>query len=338
MSSNSKSKPRTTRTQSSPTPFKPGTHIEISSDDVGFRGSWYLGKIVRRVSSKDPTKFWVEYSNLFSDEAGNDPLQEILNANQLRPTAPREKEREFKFGEEVDAFYNDGWWEGTITDVKNDGKFSVYFRSSKEQIEFGKEDLRLHREWICGEWKPPLEVEEEEDNKKLSTKSKTEEMPDKGADEKVLGKRKEPDEALPEVKFSKGTVVEVSSDEDGFKGAWFAAKIIEPAGDRKYLIEYESLRTDDDKEFLREEIDTLHIRPPPPETVMVDSFNRLDEVDAAYNDCWWVGVISKVLSNSRYIVYFRESNEELQFEHSDLRLHQDWIDGKWIAASRGLKS
>ncbi|KAK0602265.1 hypothetical protein LWI29_031876 [Acer saccharum] len=106
---------------------------------------------------------------------------------------------------------------------------------------------------------------------KVSTKTKTEEMPDKGAGEKMLGKRKEPGEAIPEVKFSKGIVVEVSSDEDGFNGAWFAAKIIEPAGEDKYLVVYDDLRTDDDKEFLREEVDTLHIRPFPPETVMADS-------------------------------------------------------------------
>ncbi|KAI9185440.1 hypothetical protein LWI28_007245 [Acer negundo] len=65
----------------------------------------------------------------------------------------------------------------------------------------------------------------------------------------------------------------------------------EPAGEDKYLAEYESLRTDDDKEFLREEVDTLHIRPHPPQTKMVDSFNWLDKVDAACNDRWWVGVI-----------------------------------------------
>ncbi|KAH7521055.1 hypothetical protein ACOSP7_008788 [Xanthoceras sorbifolium] len=338
MSSNSKSKSKSKskpRTQSPPAPFKPGTHVEIASDDVGFRGSWYTGKIVRRASSKDPTKFLVEYAHLFADEEGTVPLREILDVCQLRPVAPKEKVREFKFGEEVDAFYNDGWWEGTITDVK-DGKFAVYFRSSKEQIEFGEEDLRLHREWIGGVWKPPFE--EEEDNEKVSTKTKTEETPDQGVGEKKLGKRKEPDDAIPEVKFSKGTLVEVSSDEDGFKGAWFTATIVEPAGRDKYLIEYESLRTEDDKDFLREEIDTLHIRPCPPETVMVDRFNRLDEVDALYNDGWWVGVISKVLNNSRYIVYFRETNEEMQFEQSDLRLHQDWINGKWVPASRGLKS
>lgn len=134
--------------------------MEISSDDVGFRGSWYTGKIIKRALSKDPTKFLVEYTHLYADEGGKEPLRESLHVGQLRPAAPREKEREFKFGEEVDAYYNEGWWEGTITGVK-DGRFAVYFRSSKEQIEFCKEDLRLHREWLGGEWKPPLEEEED---------------------------------------------------------------------------------------------------------------------------------------------------------------------------------
>jgi hypothetical protein len=41
----------------------------------------------------------------------------------------------------------------------------VFFRSTKEQIEFGEEDLRLHREWVNGAWKPTLEGEEEEEVK-----------------------------------------------------------------------------------------------------------------------------------------------------------------------------
>lgn len=133
--------------------------------------------------------------------------------------------------------------------------------------------------------------------------------------------------------FSKGTLVEVSSDEDGFEGAWFAATVVEPKGKDKFLVEYLHLRTDDDSGFLREEIDILHIRPYPPGHVC-DCFNRLQEVDALYNDGWWVGVISKVLSNSRYVVYFRNNNEELEFEHSDLRIHQDWINGKWVIATK----
>ncbi|THF96685.1 hypothetical protein TEA_009921 [Camellia sinensis var. sinensis] len=147
------------------------------------------------------------------------------------------------------------------------------------------------------------------------------------------------DEVMPsketvENEFSKGMLVEVSSDEDGFQGAWFAATIVERLQEGRFLIEYKSLRNDDDTDFLREEADTLHIRPYPPDTLVVDRFNMLEEVDALYNDGWWVGVISKVLDGQRYVVYFRSTNEEIEFEHSDLRLHQDWIDGKWVMASQ----
>ncbi|KAJ7977845.1 Agenet-like domain containing protein [Quillaja saponaria] len=295
--------------------FKPGSTVEISSDDEGFRGSWFLGTIVRRCSSKGSlVKFLVEYKTIMEDEKGSKPLSEMIDLSQLRPEPPRETDRDFKFGEDVDAYYNDGWWEGTITEQLENGKFGVFFRTSREQLEFRKEDLRLHREWVNGTWIPPLE----EEKASITTEVK-------------LSK------TMTREKFSRGKVVEVSSDEDGFQGAWFAATIIEPKGKDVFLVEYQALRTDDDSEFLREEIDTKHIRPYPPETLVVDPFNLLEEVDALYNDGWWVGVISKVLSKSRYIVYFKSTNEEMEFQHSQLRLHQDWIDGKWMMASKALK-
>lgn len=168
----------------------------------------------------------------------------------------------------------------------------------------------------------------------VPAKAKTKETPDSDASNTVLGKRKASDTPTIAIVFVKGERVEVTTDEEGLKGAMFAGTIIEPAGEGKYVVEYETLRTDDDKDFLREEVNALQIRPRPPDTVTIDPFNRLDEVDALYNDAWWVGTISKVLSNSKYIVYFRDSCEELQFSHSDLRLHQDWIDGKWVAATQ----
>lgn len=135
-------------------------------------------------------------------------------------------------------------------------------------------------------------------------------------------------------KFSEGTAVEVSSDEDGFQGAWFAATIVSAIGQDKYFIEYKSLRTDDDMDFLREEVDIQHIRPRPPDAVMIDSFNLNEEVDAFCNDGWWEGVISKVVKGSRYKVYFKGTNDEAEFQHSDLRPRQDWIDGTWVRASQ----
>lgn len=135
-------------------------------------------------------------------------------------------------------------------------------------------------------------------------------------------------------RFSVGTPVEVSSDDDGFLGAWFSATVVQVMGKGKFLVEYQSLLADDDTQLLREEVDTLHIRPHPPQTSVIGQFSLLEEVDALHNDGWWVGVVSKVLDNSRYVVYFRSSNEELEFQHSQLRQHQDWIDGKWITASK----
>jgi len=130
--------------------------------------------------------------------------------------------------------------------------------------------------------------------------------------------------------FGEGARVEVSSDEEGFSGAWFSATVLEAKGNGKFVVEYHTLLADDDTSLLREEIDGLHMRPLPPDTNADGRFSILDEVDALYNDGWWVGVISKELSGSKYVVYFRSSNEEIEFNHSDLRLHQDWIHGKWF--------
>ncbi|XP_057962616.1 protein AGENET DOMAIN (AGD)-CONTAINING P1 [Malania oleifera] len=293
--------------------FKKGAEVEISSDDEGFRGAWYAGTVIRPASKKNST-IMVEYKSLMADEEGSEPLRELVDLVQLRPPPPRELGRGFKFSEEVDAFHNDGWWEGVVTEVLDGGRCSVFFRGSREQMDFAAADLRLHREWVAGKWVPPLEEE-----KVLNT---TEVKSRKG---------------MVKESFSKGTLVEVSSDEDGFQGAWFAATIIKAVGKDKFLIEYRSLRTEDDKEFLREEVDNLHIRPYPPETIVVDRFSLFEEVDALYNDGWWVGLISKVLCNSRYIVYFKSTDEEMEFEHSDLRQHQEWINGKWVMASEAFK-
>ncbi|KAJ6775583.1 AGENET DOMAIN-CONTAINING PROTEIN-RELATED [Salix purpurea] len=327
--------------------FKPGSKVEIMSEEDGFRGSFFTGTVVKATRTSN---FVVEYDKLFEDEEGTKPLQETVNEFQIRPIPPREKKREFKFSEEVDAFHNDGWWEGVITEVNDDGKFAVFFRSTKEQIEFSEENLRLHREWISGAWKPTLEGVEEEkkeevkekENEGSRNKRKLVEEEEKEVKRRVNKKvpdttQVKPIESPKDAKFSKGMLVEVSSDEDGLKGAWFAATIVEPVGKDKYLIEYQALRTEDDSDFLREEIDTVHIRPCPPQTIMIDRFKKLEEVDALFNDAWWVGVVSRVNTFPKYLVFFKDSNEELEFKHSDLRPHQDWINGKWVTPSKALK-
>lgn len=284
--------------------------MEISIDEEGFRGAWFSGTVI-----KPPTKngkVLVEYDTLLADENDSTPLREEVDLVQIRPTPPRESSRVFNLDEEVDAYHNDGWWEGVITQVLQNGEYSVYFRPNREQSDFKASDLRLHREWVHGKWVPPLREEVVQ--------------PTAG---KNAHQQKE------EKLFSPGNLVEVSSDEDGFEGAWFAATIVEVIEGNKYLIEYKDLRTEDDTEFVREEVDELHIRPCPPPAGKIDRFKLYEEVDALYNDGWWVGIISKV-HRSKYAVYFKGTNEELEFKHGDLRLHQDWIGGKWVMASQSL--
>lgn len=141
-----------------------------------------------------------------------------------------------------------------------------------------------------------------------------------------------PKKAIEKQEFSLGTLVEVSSEEEGFEDSWFLAKLIEYKGNGKCLVEYDKLKAEDGKEPLREEVNVSQIRPQPLERVIVSPFERHDKVNALYNDGWWVGVIKKVLAKSSYLVHFEKSQEVLKFHHSQLRLHQEWIDGKWITS------
>ncbi|XP_051123435.1 protein AGENET DOMAIN (AGD)-CONTAINING P1 isoform X2 [Andrographis paniculata] len=315
--------------------FKKGAEVEISSDDEGFRGSWFAGTVVRPPKSfkNVSAKVLVEYKTLMQDEKGKRPLREELKLVQLRPPPPRENRRSFKSSEDVDAYYNDGWWEGIVTEVLKNGEYSVFFRCSREQLSFKAADLRLHREWVHGKWVPPLErpsngavgadekvppsTEAKADNDNLRTQA----LNHVGADNEVI-----------EHNFNPGEVVEVSTDEEGFEGSWFGATVIEHLSKGRYLIEYHDLKDDDDDDskLLREEVDANHLRPRPPDVAMLDRFGVREQVDAFYNDGWWKGVVSKVLHNDKYSVYFESTDEEMKFNHSKLRVHQEWINSKWI--------
>ncbi|KAE9464121.1 hypothetical protein C3L33_03957, partial [Rhododendron williamsianum] len=148
--------------------FKRGAEVEVSFNEQGFRGSWYTGTVLRTVSKKN-NKIFIEFHTLKADDKkASKPLRQFVDLVDVRPLAPRELSRSFNLSDLVDAFHNDGWWEGTVTDVihhhhhnsnnsTSSSTYSVFFRSSREQIEFHESDLRLHREWDHGNWKPQLE-------------------------------------------------------------------------------------------------------------------------------------------------------------------------------------
>ena len=94
--------------------------------------------------------------------------------------------------------------------------------------------------------------------------------------------------------FGKGTPVEVSSDEEGFRGAWYLATILESPPKstskkrKKALVQYRTLLAEDGSSVLTEYVDPAFIRPlPPNEEVGVQSgFEVNDVVDARYRDGW----------------------------------------------------
>ncbi|CAL5445340.1 unnamed protein product [Camellia sinensis] len=165
----------------------------------------------------------------------------------------------------------------------------------------------------------------------------------------------------------KGSKVEVSSDEEGFRDAWYVATILNVPtnsnsnsnsnsnfrkrkrrnskttstttnnnnNDKKYLVEYDTLLADDDAtKPLREFVDVSFMRPvddhPPPHP---PSFQLYDIVDASYRDGWWTGIITRINhshSDSKFLVFFQNPPDEIEFAPSQLRLHRDWVDRKWV--------
>ncbi|TMX02753.1 hypothetical protein EJD97_020083 [Solanum chilense] len=293
--------------------FSRGMRVEVRSDEEGYQGSWYTAVIVDSIGEH---KFLVEYLTLRTEDE-SEPLKEKAHASDIRPCPPViQRIDRFKMLEEVDAWYNEGWWVGLICKILDGSKYMVYFWTTNEELVFDHFTLRPHQEWIDGKWVIAF-----------MKKSKIQLKP------KLNLKRRKGGVAS-HTNFCVGAKVEVRSDEEGYQGSWYPATIVRPLGNGKYLLQYQTLETDDETDLLTEEVDALFIRPSPPVIQQADQFRPLDEVDAWHNGGWWAGQVCKVLIGSNYTVYFQTTNEILEFQHSDLRPRQNWLDGEWIAAKR----
>ncbi|KAF8409043.1 hypothetical protein HHK36_005115 [Tetracentron sinense] len=132
--------------------------------------------------------------------------------------------------------------------------------------------------------------------------------------------------------FRKGAPVEICSNQDGFRGSYYAATVLAAVGKDRFLVEYCTLLTDDEKNLLREIVDAAEVRPAPPE-ILVSDFSVLDIVDAYDNDGWWVGRITGRVP-AKYFVYFDSTGDEIAYPSSQLRVHQDWENGKWVSSKK----
>ncbi|KAM1183336.1 hypothetical protein ACFX19_001721 [Malus domestica] len=157
--------------------------------------------------------------------------------------------------------------------------------------------------------------------------------------------------------LGKDSKVEVCSNEDGFKGAWFPAKIIDskpliPATKKKRKsfsdgssnsfsptkaeVQYETLVSDVDPDKpLTEFVELGQIRPVPPDDNVDRPFEPGDKVDAFHLDAWWPGVVIK-REEDAYTVGFMYPPDLLVLRRSELRSHWDLADGVWVRAKKEM--
>ncbi|XAR49546.1 hypothetical protein NMG60_11032787 [Bertholletia excelsa] len=131
----------------------------------------------------------------------------------------------------------------------------------------------------------------------------------------------------------RGEQVEVVSKEEGFVGSYYAATVIAEIKTRKVMVQYKKLLKEDESGPLIEIVARNDLRPVPPE-IPANGFDLFDRVDAFDNDGWWVGKISGRVG-SMYYVYFETTGEEIAYSLDRLRIHQDWLNDKWVSSKEG---
>ncbi|KAL8527170.1 hypothetical protein ACS0TY_005156 [Phlomoides rotata] len=298
-----------------PENFPVGTEVEVRTDEEGFKFVYFTAKVISPpalTKSQSPTKkvgrkksakksdketsicLEVEYHNLLASNKGRDRLREILDIPFVRPVPPvQEIDKGFEPGDVVDAYYKDGWWQGVVAEVVEDGgKFVVSFHDPPD-LECALKNLRYHWDWVDGSWVRPYK------------------------------------ENMSGLMFQVGREVEVSFDREESQDAWFPASIHEDLGNGFFRVEY----MNKNGEAVKTTVDSLHVRPCPP-LLKDTNFVLLEKVDAYFDYCWWSGVITKELENSRYIVFFKPMKQDREIYQSKLRPHMEWKEGKWFTSSQ----
>ncbi|KAL8461123.1 hypothetical protein ACS0TY_031753 [Phlomoides rotata] len=134
--------------RSPPLRFRRGDIVEVSSFQEGFLGSYYEGTVVADLLNND--NYVVQYRTLVTDDYSA-PLRELASVAEVRPRPPPVVAADYKIHDVVDVFANEGWWVGRITSRVGDN-YSVFFDSTGEEIDYAKDLLRIHQDWINGKW------------------------------------------------------------------------------------------------------------------------------------------------------------------------------------------
>ncbi|XP_050387484.1 DUF724 domain-containing protein 7-like [Argentina anserina] len=276
--------------------------VEVLSKDKGSECAWFPATILDPPANPSAskrktftsTKVLIQYKTLVSDNDPTEPLVEPTTLRLLRPAPLADNaEERFEQNDVVDAFYADGWWPGVVMSVVGD-KYTVGFKNPPDVLEVERSGLRPHWDWDHGVW--------------------------------TRAPRKE----FGGSNYKPGTAVEVNLERNHLWCSWIPAIFIGQLGSDSFLVQYRYKTPENGNEngLVKVVVADHQIRPCPPQQEEND-FALLQMVDAFDDMGWWVGEITKVLADKKYIVAFKFTKEEKEFCHSELRCHLEWIDKKW---------
>ncbi|XP_076905488.1 uncharacterized protein LOC143561241 isoform X2 [Bidens hawaiensis] len=277
-----------------------GSQVEVSSHISNSNdGAWYTATVIHPPPSTHATGnslVYVEYHNLLSEDGSNNRMREYANVAYVRPAPVHHAGPvRFQVNDHVDAFYRDGWWTGVVTSVVDHENYVVAFENPIVEVRFRCEELRMHKEWIGGRW---IERNKQETAGWM---------------------------------FTVGKKVEVSFEKEGLRDVWFPATVLKNSGNSAFLVEYQP-RTGNEA-IIHTTVDYHHIRPSPP-YLKDKNFGVSVKVDVYYDFGWWCGVITKVLPDNRYNVFFKHTKSTQEFIYSKVRPHMEWKGGKWFNTSQ----
>ncbi|CAI9106992.1 OLC1v1006253C1 [Oldenlandia corymbosa var. corymbosa] len=146
--------------------------VEVRSVEEGFLGSWHAGVVIE--CGKQSRH--VQYDEILDDD-GSQGMVEVVNVSpileglipgdcstsahcrgNIRPSPPLIEFQSWSlhFGQCVDVYYQDAWWEGVIFDHQ-DGcdERRVFFPDMGDDLKATKDILRMTQDWdeVTEEWK-----------------------------------------------------------------------------------------------------------------------------------------------------------------------------------------
>ncbi|XP_076896216.1 uncharacterized protein LOC143549111 [Bidens hawaiensis] len=277
-----------------------GSQVEVSSHKPGSNdGAWYTATVIYPPPSSHTTRnslVYVEYHNLLSEAGSSNRLREYANVAYVRPAPAHDTGPvSFQVNDLVDAFYRDGWWTGVVTGVVDAENYVVSFENPPGEVRFRCEELRMHKEWISGRW---IERKKQETTGWM---------------------------------FTVGKKVEVSFEKERLRDVWFPATVLKNSGNSTFLVEYQPGAGNE--AIIHTTVDCHHIRPSPP-YLKDKNFGVSEKVDVYYDFGWWCGVITEVLPDNRYNVFFKHTKNAREFIYSKVRPHMEWKGGKWFNTSQ----